>query len=96
MTAGGAPGSEPAPGLVLYGRVYCHLCDDMLRALAQLRPEFDFELESVDIEDIEPLEQRYGERVPVLCTAAGEELCALRLDADRVRAYLSGRRFSLL
>jgi hypothetical protein len=74
--------------LTLYGRTYCHLCDDMRTALAELVAEFDLELDIVDVDRSEALEARYGERVPVL--AHGEtELCHYFLDRPAVAAYLA-------
>lgn len=83
------------PRLTLYGRVYCHLCEEMAAALEALRAEYAFDLEQVDIEDVEPLEARYGTRVPVLCAADGTELAEVRLDPGGLRAYLSPHRISL-
>lgn len=55
------------PTLILFQRDDCHLCDLALAVLAVARaPEFD----SVFIDDDDALEQRYGERVPVLRDAA--------------------------
>lgn len=73
--------------LTLYGRGYCHLCDDMLAALEELRGEFSFSVEVVDVDADERLEERYGELVPVL-EAEGQELCHYFLDVAKVRAYL--------
>jgi hypothetical protein len=74
--------------LTLYGRSYCHLCDDMASALEPLRLEFGFGLARVDVNRDPALEASYGERVPVL--AHGDEvLCHYFLDALRVRAYLT-------
>lgn len=90
--------ARPAPPparLTLYGRSYCHLCEEMRLALEGLRARYAFELRWVDIEDVEPLEARYGERVPVLCGPDGAELSALRLDEPRLAAYLSPHRISL-
>jgi hypothetical protein len=54
--------------LVLYQRDDCKLCDEALAVLAAARvPDF----ESVFIDDDAALEQRYGERIPVLREAAG-------------------------
>jgi hypothetical protein len=76
-----------AVALTLYGRDYCHLCDDMAAALEPLRAEFGFALDRVDVDADPALESRFGEKVPVL--AHGEaELCHHFLDAPRVRAYL--------
>jgi hypothetical protein len=59
------------PGLVLYQRDDCHLCDLALEVLAAARaPEFD----SVFIDGDDALESRYGVRVPVLRDDTGREL----------------------
>lgn len=81
--------AEPvAVALTLYGRRYCHLCDDMAAALAPLATEHRLRIVFVDVDADPALDDRYGERVPVL--AHGEtELCHYFLDAERVRAYLS-------
>ena len=73
--------------LTLYGRSYCHLCDEMLAALATLRGEFGFAVDIVAVDSDTALEQRFGTLVPVLMHA-GTELCHYRLDAGKVRAYL--------
>ena len=73
--------------LTLYGRSYCHLCDEMLAALAALRGEFEFAIDVVDVDSDAALEQRFGILVPVLMHA-GTELCHYRFDAGKVRAYL--------
>jgi thiol-disulfide isomerase/thioredoxin len=75
--------------LILYGRDYCHLCDDMAAALEPLVAEFGVSLERVDIDSDPALESRFGERVPVLAHG-GAELCHHFLDGARVRAYLAG------
>jgi hypothetical protein len=73
--------------LTLYGRGYCHLCDEMLAALATLRGEFKFAVDVVDVDGDAALEQRFGTLVPLLMHA-GTELCHYHLDAVKVRAYL--------
>jgi len=70
--------------LTLYQRDDCHLCDLALDVLAQARvPDFD----SVFIDGDADLEARYGERVPVLRTSAGQEL-GWPFDAPAVRGLL--------
>jgi len=70
--------------LTLYQRDDCHLCDLALDVLAQARvPDFD----SVFIDGDAELEARYGERVPVLRTGAGQEL-GWPFDATAVRGLL--------
>jgi thiol-disulfide isomerase/thioredoxin len=70
--------------LTLYGRTYCHLCDDMATMLEPLAAEHGFRVEVVDVDAAPELEARYGERVPVL-THDGIELCHFFLDPQRVR-----------
>lgn len=69
--------------LTLYGRAYCHLCDDMAAALEPLLAEHRCALEVVDVDASPELEARYGERVPVL-VHQGVELCHYFLDSRRV------------
>ncbi len=77
--------------LTLYGRSYCHLCDEMLAALNALRAGIDFAVDVVDVDGDAALEQRFGTLVPVLMHA-GTELCHYHLDAGKVRAYLANFR----
>ncbi|TMH73052.1 MAG: glutaredoxin family protein [Betaproteobacteria bacterium] len=68
----------------LYGRAGCHLCEQMARTLRA----FGVAFEELDVDSDERLRARYGERVPVLTDAAGNELCHGRLDPavlERVR-----------
>jgi len=74
--------------LTLFGRTYCHLCDDMLAALEPLRGEFAFDVTVVDVDSDPALEAKYDELVPVL-EAEGRELCHYFLDTAAVRAYLA-------
>jgi thioredoxin reductase (NADPH) len=74
--------------LTLYIRRYCHLCDEMLAALATLRAEFGFDVDAVDVDSDAVLEQRFGTLVPVLMHA-DTELCHYHLDTGKVRAYLA-------
>lgn len=83
--------TREAARLTLYGRAWCHLCDELLAALDPLREEFGVEVEVVDVDEHPELEERYGELVPVL-TAGGDELCHYYLDSAAVRAYLLNLR----
>ena len=74
--------------LKLYGRAYCHLCEDMLAALEAMRGEFSFEVEVIDVDSDPLLVERFDELVPVL-EADGRELSRYILDAPKVREYLS-------
>lgn len=83
--------NSQAAALVLYGRTYCHLCDDMLAALEPLRRDFNFSVTVVDVDADPALDAKYDELVPVL-EADGRELCHYFLDVDAVRIYLLGKR----
>ena len=81
--------TKTAP-LTLYGRAWCHLCDDMRAALEPLLAEFGAQVEFVDVDRDPELEARYNELVPVL-VCDGAELCHYHLDVARVRAALVAR-----
>jgi glutaredoxin len=74
----------------LYGRAWCHLCDDLRAGLEPIASEFGVGIEWIDIDTDPVLEARYDERVPVL-VLDGVELCHYHLDAPRVRAALEAR-----
>ena len=85
-SAGG--GAKNSLRLTLYGRRYCHLCDEMLVALEPLCEEFGFTIDIVDVDGDAALVERFDTLVPVL-THADTELCHYHLDAAKVRAYLA-------
>ncbi len=72
--------------LLLYQRDDCKLCDEAIALLAAARaPEF----ESVWIDEDAKLEERYGERVPVLRDdASGREL-EWPFDIETLRAFIA-------
>jgi glutaredoxin len=74
--------------LKLYGRAYCHLCEDMARALRSLGMEFD----EYDVDSDPGLEDRFGELVPVLTLADGTEICHYHLDERALRQALDGSK----
>ena len=48
--------------------------------MARLLRAFDIAFEDIDVDSDAALAARYGDRVPVLTDAAGNELCHGRLD----------------
>ena len=78
---------------ILYSRSYCHLCDDMLAALENLRAEFDFSVEVIDVDADEALIERYDELVPVLVGQRlgqpEQQLCHYFFDLPVVRDFLT-------
>jgi len=69
---------------VLYGRPGCHLCDDMLAVLEDLRGEQDFSIEERDVDRDAGSRVLYGDRVPVLLFG-DEEICHYFIDLAKVR-----------
>lgn len=74
--------------LTLYHRVGCSLCEAMQEELQPYRQQLGFELEMVDIDTSAELQQRYGERVPVLAGETGE-ICHYFLDPERLHGYFA-------
>jgi hypothetical protein len=75
----------------LYGRGYCHLCEDMLAALRALEVP-NSTITVIDVDADEALVAQYDEWVPVL-TARREgqdeqRLCHYFLDAQAVSAFI--------
>ena len=64
----------------LFGRAYCHLCEEMAEGLRRLGVQF----EEVDVDSDPRLDELYGADVPVLLKD-GIELCRHRLTAEAIR-----------
>ncbi|HVF64478.1 MAG TPA: glutaredoxin family protein [Casimicrobiaceae bacterium] len=78
--------------LMLLSRAYCHLCDEMEKALRPIIGSVPLDVIDVDAPEHAALEARYGDAVPVLlATGAGEarELCRYRLDFDAVLSVIA-------
>lgn len=78
--------------LKLYGREYCSLCHVMRDLLQPQARIAGFELEWIDIDDVDHLEAQYGEWVPVLAGADGVEICHYHLDQAALDAYIANFR----
>jgi glutaredoxin len=63
----------------LYGRAYCHLCEEMAQALRSMGVDF----EEIDVDADPHLDELYGENVPVLLKD-GVELCRHRLSPEAI------------
>ena len=74
--------------LVLYGRLGCHLCDEVRElVLPMVREAGDIELEEVDIEADDELFAQLLERIPVL-ELDGDMIGELEPDPSALRAAL--------
>ncbi|HEX2200145.1 MAG TPA: glutaredoxin family protein [Burkholderiales bacterium] len=63
----------------MYGRAYCHLCEEMAAALRSLGVDF----EEIDVDADPRLDELYGENVPVLLRG-DIELCRHRLTSEAI------------
>jgi CBS domain containing-hemolysin-like protein len=91
MTGGGPAGPSPGPKVTLYGRPGCHLCEDALAVIEEVRSRVAFELEQRDIESDEGWFKRYLERIPVV-ELEGREVFELFVDARRFEQMLIDRK----
>jgi hypothetical protein len=83
--------SAPGAAFILYGRAWCHLCEDMRAELEPIAARHGMAIHWIDIDEDPALEAHYNELVPVL-TLDGVELCRYRLDAPAVLAALEVHR----
>jgi len=75
---------------VVYSRLGCHLCEDLLQQLVVLQQSHEFNLQVVDIDKDAQLVERYGLKVPVV-TYLGEELCRYFLDLVSIKRVLADK-----
>ena len=76
------------PRLTVLSRAYCHLCDDLIAQLKLFQGRYDFDIEVVDVDRNPALEEKWGDKVPVLMDGQ-LEVCHYFLDHEAVDARLS-------
>jgi thioredoxin reductase (NADPH) len=76
------------PTLTVLSREYCHLCDDFIAALERFQGRYSFAIEVVDVDRHPQLEEKWGDKVPVLLDG-NLEICHYFLDNDAVDARLA-------
>jgi len=76
------------PRLTVLSREYCHLCEELLTALKRFQGRYDFDIQVVDVDSNPALEEKWGDKVPVLLDG-DLEICHYFLDHDAVDARLS-------
>ena len=86
-------GSRPGPTrkLMVLTREYCSLCDKFLEELRLFQGRYDFEIDVVDVDRDPKLEQKWGDKVPVLIDG-DLEVCHYFLDHAAVDARLDGMK----
>ena len=78
--------------LTVYSKPDCHLCEQAMVVLRRLQGELGFELNELDITADEELHRAYFDRIPVVRTDDGEELCEYFVQEAVVRERLESRR----
>jgi thiol-disulfide isomerase/thioredoxin len=76
------------PKLTVLSREYCHLCEELITALKQFQGRYDFDIEVVDVDANPRLEEKWGDKVPVLLDG-DLEICHYFLDVEAVDARLA-------
>ncbi len=76
------------PTLTVLARAYCHLCEELIAALELYQGRYDFAIEVLDVDSDPRLEEKWGDKVPVLLDGE-RELCHYYLDHDAVDARLA-------
>ncbi len=76
------------PKLTVLSREYCHLCEELITALKQFQGRYSFDIEIVDVDQRPELEERWGDKGPVLLDG-DREICHYFLDAEAVDARLA-------
>ncbi|MGB1310308.1 MAG: glutaredoxin family protein [Leucothrix sp.] len=74
--------------LIVYYREGCHLCDEMASHLHKHQPEFNYQLEWVDIDKDPELKQRYNVDIPVV-RYQGEVIFYHFFDEEQLRLTFS-------
>jgi glutaredoxin len=77
--------------VTVYSRHGCHLCEDAVKTLENMREELEFEIEIVYIDGNAELEKLYGNEVPVI-HINGEHHDFYRVDPERFRTSLEKHR----
>ena len=77
--------------VTVYTRKGCHLCDVAVETLESLQPELRFDIEKRFIDGDPVLEEKYGERIPVILID-GEHHDFWRVDPERFRSSLDKHR----
>lgn len=84
--------TEPEPArVVVVTRPGCHLCEDAVAVIRTVCAETGTTFAERDLTDDAELTRRYGDQVPVTFVD-GVQHDFWRVDADRLRAALTGRR----
>ena len=77
--------------ITLIGKPGCHLCDDARSVVERVAADTGTDWDELSILDDAALAEQYWEHIPVVLVD-GEQHDFWRVDEDRLRAALAGRR----
>jgi Glutaredoxin-like domain (DUF836) len=77
--------------ITLIGKPGCHLCDDARAVIERVAADTGTTWEELSILDDPDLAERYWEHIPVVLLD-GEQHDFWRVDEDRLRSAVAGRR----
>ncbi len=81
--------------LTVFSRPGCHLCEEMLFVLREIKPRYGFTLTVKNVDTCEEWLKVHGNRVPVLVASnrdTRDELCWGRLDDAAVLKWLEANQ----
>jgi ABC-type hemin transport system ATPase subunit len=84
--------TDTGPRITLIGKPGCHLCDDARAVVMRVAGETGAAVRELSILDDEELAARYADQIPVVLVD-GAVHDFFRVDADRLRGALAGRRW---
>ena len=79
------------PDLVVYSRAGCHLCEDMLEALAGFEVELGYSIQVYDIDDDASLLEQFNVLVPVVYLH-GRELMRYYFELATLKSALAAEQ----
>jgi hypothetical protein len=85
------PTTSEEPRITLIGKPGCHLCDDARAVVERVAADSGAGWQELSILEDPALAQLYAESIPVVLVD-GEQHDFFRVDEDRLRAALTGRR----
>jgi glutaredoxin len=75
--------------LTLYTRQHCHLCEQAIETIMELKGEYSFTIEEIDIDQSDELTEQYGLMIPVLFIN-GKEAGFGQIDKNIIRNRFQG------
>ena len=84
--------TDAEPRITLIGKPGCHLCDDARAVVTRVAGETGTTVRELSILDDEELAAQYADQIPVVLVD-GAVHDFFRVDAERLRGALTGRRW---